>query len=123
MPLNHPRPNHNHASEYQQSGIPWVKTISGNAETAIEFPYVTRFIVISATHATKIAFDDAGVDQTQYFNVPAGGMTARLEVKVTKLWIKASDGGAATSVLAGLTNVKASDFPDITELPGIKGQA
>ena len=123
MSLNNPRPHHGHTAEYQQSGIPWVKTITGNAETAIEFPYVTRFIVISATHLTQIAFDDAGVDQTQYFNVPAGGMTARLELKVTKLWIKSSDAQAKTSVLAGLTNVKAADFPDITELPGIKGQA
>jgi len=123
MSLNSPRPNHNHAAEYQSSGIPWVKTITGNAETPIEFPYVTRFIVISATHLTQIAFDDDGVDNTQYFNVPAGGMTARLEVKVTKLWIKSSAGGAKTSVLAGLTNVKAADFPDITELAGIKGQA
>ncbi len=123
MSLNNPRPHHGHTSEYQSSGIPWVKTISGQAETPIEFPYVTRFIVISTTHATQVAFDDDGIEQTQYFNVPAGTMTARLELKVTKLWIKSSANGAATSILAGLTNVKAEDFPDITELPGIKGQA
>ena len=132
MALNNPRPHHGHTAEYQSSGIPFVKTInSGNANaTTINFPFVTRFIVISnpSDTAVKIHFSATGValananPATTHFVVPSNSISPRLEVKVKTLFVTHAN-GKSCSVLAGLTNVKAADFPDITELSGIKGEA
>jgi hypothetical protein len=43
------------------------------------------------------------------------------EVKCTSIWIKGSDAGVAFSVAAGLTNVKAGDFPVVTGSNGFTG--
>jgi hypothetical protein len=118
MSLNNPRPHHGHAAEYQQSSIPWCKTTSGaQANVKVAFPFVTRWISIYASHACTVAFSATGAGNTRHFLIPAGGTTVRLELKVTDIWVTVAAGNL--SILAGLTNVKAGDFPSIVALDGI----
>lgn len=117
MSLQTPRAHHGHTSEYQSSGIPWHQRWAAPNNQKVEFPYVTRFVYITATtHAVNVSFDDGGIAAGRYFIVPAGTTSGRLELKCKELHLTST--GPAT-VLAGLTNVKAADFPDITGLSGI----
>ena len=120
MPLDTIRPNHNHTSEYQQSGVPWLKYYASAANQKVSFPYVTRWIIITSEEAAKpvtLAFSDSGIAAGNYITVPAATMSQRMEVKCKEIHITCA---GKVSIMAGLTNVKAADFPDITNLPGIE---
>ena len=117
MSLDNPRAHHGHAAEYQQSSIPWHIRYASGANTPVTFPYSTRFVFISATtHDVHVAFASNGIGNNRYFIIPAGTTSGRLEIKCKGLWLTST---GPVTVLAGLTNVIASDFPDITGLPGI----
>ena len=122
MSLQQPRAHHGHTSEYQSSGIPWLQELANASNTKVDFPYVTRFIVISnpGNSWVKVAFSATGIANSQYITIPAGAISPRLELKVKSLWIS-TNGNKEVNILAGLTNVKAADFPDITGLAGIVG--
>ncbi len=117
MSLNYPRPHHGHTSEYQVSGIPWHRRYASGDNQKVDFPYVTRFVFITATtEDVSVSFDDGGIAANRYFLIPAGTTSGRLELKCNELHFTST---GPTTVLAGLTNVLAKDFPDITGLPGI----
>ena len=122
MPLDTIKPNHNHTSEYQQSSIPFLQELAGANNTQVNFPFVTRYIVISNPSDTvvQIAFSSTGNANSQYIKIPPGVVSPRLELKVKSIWVTHA-GGKEVNILAGLTNVKAADFPDITGLAGIAG--
>ena len=122
MSLSYPRAHHNHVSEYQSSVIPWLQELTNVTNTQVDFPHVTRFIVISnpGNGPVKVAFSSTGIANSQYITIPAGSVSPRLEIKVKSLWVT-TDGNKEVNILAGLTGVLASDFPDITSLPGIVG--
>ena len=99
----------NHVPAYQTSGVPYAKGgIVANAVTKVEFPYVTRWVVVSnpTTGSLRVGFSSAGVDPaaggTNYLVVPAGETTPRLELKVSQIWLV---GTAEASVMAGLTGI------------------
>ena len=125
MALQHAYSNHNNAAEYQISSIPFTKTqsIAAGAEVKISFPYITRFLVLyTSAEDAHLLFSETGNDggKTNWFVVKSGSTTPRLEIKCREIWIKNPGGGATTiSVLAGLTNIAYSQFPDLAGIEGI----
>lgn len=122
MSLSHPRPHHGHVSEYQQSSIPFLQELTNVSNTKVDFPFVTRYIVISnpSDTAVQIAFSSTGNANSQYIKIPPATVSPRLELKVKSIWVT-TNGNKEINILAGLTNIKAADFPDITGLAGIVG--
>lgn len=99
----------NHVPAYQTSGVPYAKGgINADAITKVEFPFVTRWVVVSnpTTGSLRVGFSSAGVDPggsaNNYLTVPAGATTPRLEVKVSQIWLV---GTAEASIMAGLTSI------------------
>ena len=124
-----PRPAHNYVPEYQQSGIPFVKTIpalaNGNTES-IDFDHVTRWFTISTDQNIYLGFSHTGVvDPQKAFLVTSGSvnlMSPRFEIKCKKINLHNLSGSPAhVSVIAGLTNILAKDFPDQTLENGFTG--
>ena len=102
----------NHVGAYQVSGIPFAQGgIDATNATKVSFPYVTRWVYIVNTGASdvKVGFSELGVEGTEYFTVgkkdnQTYATSVRLELKVSELWFKDSD-GAAIDVCAGLTSI------------------
>ena len=141
-----PRPSHNFVPEYQMSGVPHVQTISlpannGNANIAaaidsykITFYHVTRWIEVTNMGASslriyfnKTAAQDihkvGNAEDKHYYLLGATSTTSRLEVKCKEMYLIADTNNTAlvASVVAGLTNVMAEDFPDQTRANGFLG--
>ena len=111
-----PKPHFGSVAEYQVSPWPFCKTVTGTG--SVNFKSVTRWIIITADSANvKVSFAEPGTpsDPDTYFTVPANTMSQRLEVKCTKIWVSAT-----CTVLAGVTSVDTSQFPDISERVGVK---
>ena len=102
----------NHVGAYQVSGIPFAQGgIDATNATKVSFPYVTRWVYIVNTGASdvKVGFSELGVEGTEYFTVgkkdnQTYATSVRLELKVSELWLKDSD-GAAIDACAGLTSI------------------
>jgi len=124
MSLNHPRPSHNHAAEYQASGFPFVYQHGADmADLRIEFPYVTQWICITAPSgdvgiAFKVSQSDVqGGTVAMRMVIPQNSMMV-LPIKCIDLYVD-SNTQTDVTVMAGLTNVKRSDFPAIAALEGV----
>lgn len=144
-----PRPSHNYVPEYQQSGIPWVKNIilpaAANAAALkaninnyrVDFDSVTRWIKLHSHDdandkvgvyvyfnetAAKTAYDGAGQDP-HYYLMDLEEVTGRLELKCKYLYLIPSTVNKVShvAIIAGLTNVDSSDFPDQTKANGFLG--
>jgi len=107
----------NHAPAYQVSGRPFASGgIDATTATKVSFPYVTRwvYIVNRTGEDVKVGFSEAGVRDdgvmaggSEYFivsrkNSDARFASARLELKVSELWLS---GSALVDVCAGLTSI------------------
>ena len=102
----------NHVGAYEVSGQPFAQgDVDATEATRIAFPYVTRWIQISnhSTSPVKVGFSEIGVSGSNYFRVHgtvAAGDTApqsaRLELKVSEIWLYGSD---SVDVVAGLTSI------------------
>jgi len=127
----------NFVPAYQVSGIPYVtgsvsvSSVGATAES-IKFPSVTRFFTVTNTGAKtlRVGFTKHGIDGTSqvrpgvgdqpttknWFEVPAGTMSPRLEIRCKELFFRATDGSNPTgfTVLAGLSAVDSSQFPVLT---------
>ena len=140
MSMHYPKANHNHASEYQVSGIPYVTSSAANevtTSTAVvhRFPYVTQWIKvinIDADHQLYVGFSENGVKaaetgnrfalskQTSNFNNP-NATTDIIHVRCKELWFLGADNSAGFTIIAGLTNVKSREFPTLTGSAGFEG--
>lgn len=143
-----PRPHHNYVPEYQMSGIPHVetRTLSARANTAaivanitshkFTFDSVTRWVIINnhsnnASKHLRVYFNESaaktaysGADQDlHYFVINGDEQTQRLEVKCKELYLitDTANDTFEVSVIAGLTNVSSTDFPDQTKANGFIG--
>ena len=101
----------NHTPAYQVSGQPYAEgSIDASSATqTVNFPYVTRWVVVSNTDASddlKVGFSSNGVEGTNYFIVHPNTTSPRLEVKVSQLFL--NGGGSDSSVVAGLTSIPTS---------------
>lgn len=134
MSLNWPKPNHNHASEYQVAGWPFVTSSAANEVAGtpipVRFPFVTSWIEIFNTDGTaadtlRVGFTQNGVtaNPDANFLVLSGGQgTGKLELRCNEIWfLKHGSNPASFSVVAGLTNVDGSEFPVITGSNGFVG--
>jgi len=98
----------NHVPAYQVSGRPFATSSttgrSGNA-VKVEFPYVTRWIYVinSDSNSAKAAFSENGLNGTNFFRIKNGTETARLELKISELYLT---GSGNLTVVAGLTTIK-----------------
>ena len=99
---------------YQVSGKPWVtgaidlSAFEDQSPLKLTFPFVTNWVVVSnnattATETVKIGFSGQGlVNENLYFEVVgAGGISPKLEVKATQLFLTGSS--TNVSIMAGLT--------------------
>ncbi len=132
MSINWANVNHNYVPEYQQSSIPYVTssvTVS-NGITSIEFPYVTRWIVISnhgpdtsraIAQNLAFGFSVTGSSGGNKFIVQAGQTTERLEVKCATLFFSGSTTVVPFSVIAGLTSIPAGNLPALSASNGVAG--
>lgn len=123
--------NHNNADEYIGSSLPFASgsiSLANNTGFKIKFPYVTRWIqVFSKTGATKVGFTKNGVQgnpatNSNFFSIPAGGSSDRLEIKCIEIWLAGDGGAAEASIVAGYTNIPESKFVGvITGSEGFSG--
>ena len=130
----------NYVPAYQTSGTPFAKTVLAVSETVavkISFPYVTRWIAVSASDSAagglRIGFSENGVEmasKANYYYLPlvdAGGslfvgQTPRLELRCKEIWLLGDSAEINTvSVVAGLTGIAWSEFPVLTGSMGFKG--
>ena len=121
-----PKPAHNYVPEYQQSGVPFVKTIQSLGAEALdsttEFTYLTRWIVISTDKDIFLGFNQTGTVDPQKAFIIKAGTSPRFEIKCKKINLLNNSGSnAKISIIAGLTNILASDFPDQTLANGFTG--
>ena len=118
----------NHAPAYQVSGRPFasggIDTLN-NGTTQVSFPYVTRWIYIvnRSGEDVRVGFSELGVEGTNYFivsrkNSDTRYSSARLEVKVSDLWLS---GSGLVDVCAGLTSIPRDRTSMGTGLPSWSG--
>ena len=104
--------NHNHAANYQLSGLPYTELVGAGAQE-IEFPRVTSWVVFKANGAVTIKFTnkDNGANVTG-FTMAEGDMTPRLDLRCVKIF---KTGAGTLQVIAGLTTVDSASFIDSDE--------
>ena len=106
----------NNVGSYQVSGIPFASaSIDCRTPLKIEFPYVTRWVLIK-NNATvnaedlRVGFSENGVNGTNFFTLhdttsnveDRASIINPLELKVTEIWLS---GSRNVEVIAGLTNI------------------
>jgi len=109
----------NHAPAYEVSGRPYA---SGGIDAAtdqqvVNFPYVTRWVQVinHSSLPVKVGWGPNAFDPAinNYFTIPSGSSTERLEVKVNRLYVSGgvaphavgAGGQLGISVVAGLTSI------------------
>ena len=115
----------NHVPAYQVSGRPFASgsinaTVSGGHK--IEFPFVSRWIYVTC----RVGYSQNGVLGSNYLRVAGvdddgntAPATARLEVKVSEIWLSGSD---SVDVMVGLTTIPVSRVSGSTG-PSFSGSA
>ena len=104
----------NNVGTYQVSGVPYA-TASFDSESGLQinFPYVTRWIVVSYSGSTasrpdlRIGFSEHGVVGTEnnyFYNLKPNTTSPRFELKLSQLWLYGGE-AQGVSVMAGLTNL------------------
>jgi hypothetical protein len=113
----------NNVGSYQVSGMPYATgSIDCTAEVSkIEFPYVTRWIIVSnldAARSLKIGFSDEGLRNQDYFfeigkasGATIAAISPKMELKVTELYLSGADN---VSVIAGLTTISKDRINNIS---------
>ena len=100
----------NHVPAYQVSGSPFASaSTDGKSGSAvkIEFPFVTRWIYVvnSDSSGAKVGFSQLGLDGDNHFKIKGGQTSARLELKVSEIYLTGSND---LTVCAGLTTIPVS---------------
>ena len=130
--------HHNNADEYVGSSLPFVtgSVVLSQTPQEIKFPYVTRWIIVSNTHAStelRFGFTKNGVNgnplaNSNYFLLNAADgvsdtcQTPRLEVKCTSIWVRSDPSAAgACSIIAGYTNIPHNRFVNLTGSDSFSG--
>jgi len=128
MSVNWPKPTHNHVQEYQVSAWPWITSSNvGTSAVYFDFGFVTRWVMVNnetasgASKSVYFGFTQNGLNNSNHFHIHAGQLAGPFEVKCTGIWVKGSDATTPVSIMAGLTNVAAGDFPAISGSNGFAG--
>ena len=108
--MNHPTTHYGNTAEFLVSGWPYIHEGSGSG--SVTFTHVTQWFVVTAgTSDVEISFKSGG----KAFVVPAGTTSPRLDLKCVTVYHNND-----CTIIAGLTNVLAAEFPDMSEWTGIK---
>ena len=118
----------NNVPAYQASGRPFASGgVDATTATKVSFPYVTRwvYIVNRTGEDVRVGFSELGVKGTNYFivsrkNSDTRHSSARLEVKVSDLWLS---GSGLVDVCAGLTSIPRDRTSMGDGLPSWSGSA
>ena len=133
MGLKHTQAGSNFVPAYQISGTPYVTSsqpgeVLGPTAIKIEFPFASRFLVITNTSANdmRIGFSANGVTgsiDANYWVLPGDAVSPRLEIRTKQVFFLDHGAGAADfSMLAGLTGIPNQNFPILTSsLDGVDG--
>ena len=140
--MNHPMTHHGNVAEYQVSGIPFFHAFTSVADTVhtITFPFVTQWIqiVVPDNEEIKVAYCKEGlahnggkfsagqsgvlagtnyvtIDGSNSADIPTGSIWRMKTNQIALI----GDGAILVSIVAGLTNVPSSDFPDLSAITGI----
>jgi len=110
-----PKPHFGSVSEYQVSPWPFVANVTASqTDFEVDFASVTRWIVVHAVAGpVTLSFKSGGEEF-----VVAEGQSSRLELKCTKIYIT-TGAGITCSILAGVTSIDDTQFPDISNRDGI----
>jgi len=98
--------NHNNASTYQISGLPYTEHVAAGEQT-ITFPRVTSWVVFKANGAVNIKFTNKAGNTVTTFTMANGDMTPRLDLRCVKIF---KTGAGTLGVIAGLTTCSAETF-------------
>ncbi len=131
MALNHPVQGEGYVSAYQISATPYVtsSTVSLGETKTIEFPQVTRFVVIkntsvgTSTTSLAVAFTAGGLtpSKSNFFTLSSQESFSG-ELRTNKIFISGSAGASSGfSVVAGLTFIPSSMLTTITGSNGFQG--
>ena len=122
--MNHPITHHGNTAEYMASGFPYVLYLDGNITDAkISFPFVTQWVCISGkSDRVAIAFkasasnDITGNAMKFIIEKSEESQPPVFRWKCTDIYVTGED----ISIAAGMTNVPRENFPDISEIEGVK---
>lgn len=119
--LNNPKPGPSSVSEYLVSGLPWVTSSAGDGVRRFAFPFATIFFTVKNNSATgtepiRVGFTDTGVLSGNYIPV-SGTESFTTNMRVKELFVSGTAenaGDGSVTVIAGLTTIRAHDFPIIS---------
>jgi hypothetical protein len=118
--MNIHMPGLGNASSYQVSAKPFLSSsvpvpVSGATTLSVSFPQVTSFVTIrnlTAGSQMRLGFSDAGVKGSNYYLI-LGGEQLTTEVKCSKIVLMSNNATSlSASLLAGLTNIPATELPN-----------
>lgn len=126
--MNYPMTHHGNVAEYQASGFPYVITLDGaQSDTRIRFPYVTQWICVAGlTHDVSFAFksgsSDDGTGNAMKFTLKTNDENSPpvFHLRCVDLYVTSS---GPVSIAAGMTGVPRDQFPDISDIEGVKTAA
>ena len=116
--MNHPVTHYGNTAEFLVAGWPYIGTktnaTSSPINFTVDFDYVTQFVQVSAVGGDITISIGTGsatfiVPEDRTVNLPVKLKTIKFTVPAT----------GTVSFCAGLTNVPASEFPDISAFDGI----
>lgn len=108
---------------YQVSGIPWASSSVAPAYSSdpsqalrIDFPYVTKFIIVKNTNSTsvnlRVGFSANGIVTDNYFML-GKGESFEGDIRVTQLYLISNSGSpVSASVVVGMTGIDSSNLPN-----------
>jgi len=124
MGLNWPKPGPSFVPAYQSSGLPYVTRsttteVGTSAPIKHSFPYVTRFFIVNniGDNDLRIGFTRNGVrsnPNANYFVLGRTSGSVRLELRCKDLFFLGEGNATGFELIAGLTNIRADQFPRLT---------
>ena len=102
MSFKNVKPKLKFVPEYQESGIPFVRTAT--TEETYTFKYVTNEVTVCASG--DVATVDFGHSNTEVFTVPANSCVT-FRVKAKKVHV---DPSGTVSIVASLTNIESGEL-------------
>ena len=119
MSFNYPRSGMNNVGEYQTSGLPWLSSaVVTTTPWRIDFPQVTNNISIQVSGAlgnlVRFGVTQNGVQGTNYAGIDSGDGWVSFDIRTKTIFLRADQGTAGVSIMAGLTTILWAGFPVIT---------
>ena len=113
MSLNHPKSGPNNVGAYQVSGIPFVTGSTGSPET------IAAAEELRVSFSAEGAIGGPGQDEKYAFLCPVNNAVT-LDVRCKTIFVTTS-ADMEWSLCAGLTPIRAADFPVLTGSNGFAG--